>query len=200
MRKRFSVLILILVLTLAIQAGFAENSNIPTIREQFTMEQQPFSFRNGVQWGMTPELVRSVETEAMAERGKGEWSVMMTDEPVPVSRFTADLIFIFQNQTLKMITYEFQKDATILNYQYLIGALTSVYGEAQDASSETIKQLMDLIYPDRFRTEWIREQKVWNYSDGTHIYLYYFADSNYAILYTSPEFSAQYNGYEINGL
>ena len=200
MKKSFSALIMGLSLMMAISAGFAEDNHIPTIREQFTIEQQPFSFRNGVQWGMTPDLVRTIETESMTERGKGEWFVMMTDEQVPVSRFTADLIFIFQNQTLKMITYEFQEDATILNYQYLIGALTSVYGEAQDASPETIKQLMDLIYPDRFRTERIREQKVWNYTDGTHVYLYYFADSNYAILYTSPEFSAQNNGYEINGL
>ena len=200
MRKCFTALTLALVLTFAIRAGFAEDNHIPTIREQFTMEQPPFSFRNGVQWGMTPESVRSVETESMTERGKGEWSVMMTDEPVPVSRFTADLIFIFQNQTLKMITYEFQQDATGLNYQYLIGALTSVYGEAQDASPKTIKQLMDLIYPDRFRTERIREQKVWNYTDGTHVYLYFFSDNNYAILYTSPEFSVQNNGYETNGL
>ena len=50
---------------------------------------------------MSTEQVRVLEETPMTERTSttGEWSVMLTNEKVTVSRFAANLIFMFrQNQ------------------------------------------------------------------------------------------------------
>ena len=66
---------------------------------------------------------------------------MINSEPVTVSRFTADLVFMFYQNQLKMITYEFQAGASTLNYQYLLGALCSVYGDSADTDGAVIKNV-----------------------------------------------------------
>ena len=200
MKRTMTALILLLLIWILPAAALCESPGIPTIRETIAMEQPSFSFRGGIRWGMTPELVRSIETEAMTEKSGEVWTVMVTADPVAVSRFSADLVFIFQNNALKMITYEFYQDVSSLYYQYLIGALSSVYGDGQEAQPATVKALMDLIYPGRFSLEKIRQPVVWTHADGTHIYLYYFTDTNYAILYTSPGLGSQGGGYVVDGL
>ncbi len=182
---------------------YAENMTIPSIRETIQAEQtDAFTFRNGVQWGMTPEQVQGIENIPMTMRTSksSEWSVMLTSSPVQVSRFTADLVYMFHQNQLKMITYEFQSDGSMLSYQYLTGALCSVYGESWDPGSILIKALMDRIYPDRYRTEWIREARGWTDGDGTAVYQYYFSTNSYAILYVCPELGGQNSGYDVNGL
>lgn len=190
-------------LALCITGSRAETGNIPSIRETMQAEQEAsaFSFRNGVCWDMTSEQVCLQENVPMSERSSGEWSVMITEEKVKVSRYTADLVFMFRQNQLKMITYEFESDGSMLDYQYLLGALCSVYGENQNADGTVIKRMMDQIYPDRYRTDWIREGKMWTLSDGTHIFLYFFSNNAYSILYTCPQLTVQNsNGYEVNGL
>lgn len=184
-------------------AGFAESGTIPSIREtmQTEAEVQPFSFRNSIGWNMDMQQVRLMENSPMEERNSTEWSIMINSEPVTVSRFTADLVFMFYQNQLKMITYEFQSGASTLNFQYLLGALSSVYGECVDTEGTVIKGMMDRIYPDRYRGDWIREGHMWTAKDGTHIFLYYFSANAYAILYTCPELTVQSTGgYDVNGL
>ena len=196
-----------LILAAAVTAGAAEQvGNIPSIRETMQTEQQtqtvtPFSFRNGIGWNMSMEQVKTLETVSMTERSSSDWSVMVTAEQVPVSRFQADLVFMFWQDKLKMITYEFQADASKLNYQYLLGALCSVYGDSREAQPAVIKSMMDRIYPDRYRADWIREAHAWTAPDGTNLFLYYFSANAYAILYVTPELTVQGGGtYETNGL
>ena len=203
MRKIRILLIISALLAGMFCTGLTESGTIPSIREtmQTDTDVPPFSFRNGITWNMDMQQVRLMENSPMEERNSTEWSIMINSEPVTVSRFTADLVFMFFQNQLKMITYEFQSGASTLNFQYLLGALSSVYGDSADTEGTVIKGMMDRIYPDRYRGDWIREGHMWTAKDGTHIFLYYFSANAYAILYTCPELTVQSTGgYDVNGL
>ena len=76
----------------------------PTPAVTATPAPEDFRFRDGIRWGMTQEQVRALESENMVERSNQEWSVMVTTEKVAVSRFTADLVFMFRrNRKLKQL-------------------------------------------------------------------------------------------------
>ena len=203
MIKGLALLIIMALVCGAVCTGWAESGTIPSIRETIQTESEvpPFSFRGGIGWNMDMQQVRLLENSPMEERSSTEWSIMINSEPVTVSRFTADLVFMFYQNQLKMITYEFQSGASTLNFQYLLGALSSVYGDSVNAEGAVIKSMMDRIYPDRYRGDWIREGHMWTSRDGTHIFLYYFSANAYAILYTSPELTVRSTGgYDVNGL
>ena len=203
MKKGLALLIIMALVCGAVCTGWAESGTIPSIRETIQTESEvpPFSFRGGIGWNMDMQQVRLLENSPMEERSSTEWSIMINSEPVTVSRFTADLVFMFYQNQLKMITYEFQSGASTLNFQYLLGALSSVYGDSVNAEGAVVKSMMDRIYPDRYRGDWIREGHMWTSRDGTHIFLYYFSANAYAILYTSPELTVRSTGgYDVNGL
>ncbi len=156
-----------------------------------------FRFRDGIRWGMNSLQVKAFETEPMTERSMQEWSIMFSDGKVVVSRFTADLIFMFLEDRLMMISYEFPQ-GTQNNFQYLAGALDSLYGSRKDEEPLKIKALMDTINPDRYRTELISQACGWTYADGTTVYLYYYSEKDFAIMYVSPEMGNRI--YQTNGL
>ena len=156
-----------------------------------------FRFRDGIRWGMNPLQVQSLENEPMTGRSMADWSIMLTDSKVVVSRFTADLVFMFRQNQLLMISYEFAGGGQD-DFMYLGGALATVYGEAAGAEPRTVKALMDVINPNRYRTEQIQQVSKWTAADGTGIYLYYYAENAFAITYVSPELGARV--YQTNGL
>ena len=199
--KKILAVTLVIVMTAVFLSASAEGS-VSSFRDLASNEKKPFSFRNGVRWNMNPQQVSVVEDSRMEQYFSGEWSVLMTAAPVQVSRFTADLVYIFQRDSLRMITYEFQTNCSMLNYQYLTGALCAVYGESMEANPAIIKGWMDRVYPDRYTTEWIREGKEWSAEDGTYIYLYYYTKEKdkYAILYASPDSAGNPGGYDTSGL
>ena len=168
-----------------------------TVSPTETPAPNAFRFRDGIRWGMNTELVKALETEPMAERTMQDWSVLFTGEKVAVSRFTADLIFMFRGNRLLMITYEFSP-GTEDSFLYLTGALSSVYGEKADAEPLKIKALMDAVNPSRYRTDAITRACGWNTADGTSVYLYYYTQNDFAIMYVSPEQGSRI--YQINGL
>ena len=178
----------------------AENGEATSIRDLFRLEKKAFSFRNGVEWGMNPQQVAAIENVPMEQRTSSDWAVMLTAEPVSVSRFTADLVYIFYQNALRMITYEFQTDCSTLNYQSLAGALSSLYGESKDANTVIIKSWMDRIYQNYYNQELMHDARVWTTEDGTTVYLYYFTGEMYAILYICPGSDSPGADYETNGL
>ena len=201
MKKIAAVCLVFTMLALcAFESAFSENAGtVSGIRDLLMAEKKPFSFRNGITWGMNPQQVSLIENVPMDQRSSTEWSVMMTSEPVQVSRFSADLVYMFYQNALRMITYEFQKDCSSLNYQYLTGALCSVYGESKEANPVVIKGWMDRIYQNYYQQDLIRNAVEWNAEDGTSIYLYYISESTYAILYVCPVTNGT-GGYDTNGL
>ena len=186
--------------------GIWETIGTESITEAPTMAPQPtatpspdaFRFRNGIRWGMNPQQVRALENAQMTERVMQDWAVMVTTEKASVSRFTADLVFMFRQDRLQMITYEFQRNDAESVFQYLNGALSSIYGERTDADPSEIKVLMDAVYPGRYKTELLRNGSRWILTDGTAVFEYYYGPEAFAIMYVSPELGG--GVYQTDGL
>ena len=183
--------------------ALAENVTVPGIREAMetptaTPSPDAFRFRDGIRWGMNPQQVKALESENMTERVLQDWSIMVTAEKVAVSRFTADLVFMFRQDRLQMITYEFQRQDAQTDFLYLTGALCSLYGDKGEADPVAIKNLMDAIYPNRYRIELITEPCGWVTADGTAVYLYFYSADSFAVMYVSPELGGGL--YQTNGL
>ena len=170
---------------------------IPSAAVTETPAPNAFRFRDGIRWGMNTQQVQALEPEKMTERTMQNWSVMLTDSKVPVSRFSADLVFIFRDDQLMMASYEFQKGSSD-DFLYLRGALVSIYGEKKDADPLKIKALMDAINPNRYKTDLIKQACGWSTADGTTIFLYYYSADSYAVTYVGPELATRI--YQTNGL
>ena len=210
MKKLTSIMIMIMIIMIK-GASFSEGGSVPdwflpetytpitTTMPAITETPAPhaFRFRDGIRWGMNTQQVKALEIHPMTERTMKEWSVMLTDGKVTVSRFTADLIFMFREDRLMMASYEFPKGSRD-DFLYLGGALASVYGEKKDADALKIKALMDAINPNRYTTEMITDAYGWMTADGTTIFLYYYAADAFAITYVSPDLGK--NAYQTNGL
>ena len=104
---------------------------------------------------------------------------------------------MFREDRLMMISYEFPQGAQSA-FQYLTGALESLYGTRTEAEPLKIKALMDTINPDRYRTDLISQACGWTHDDGTTVYLYYYSEKDFAITYVSPEMGSRI--YQTNGL
>ena len=172
-----AALILMTVTTAAGSASALGFGLLDTPSPQPTEQVTSFTFRNGIGWNMSTEQVRVLEETPMTERTSttGEWSVMLTNEKVTVSCFSANLIFMFRQNQLRMITYEFstEKDS-VISFYYLIGALEYKYGKSKDGEPQAVKNLMDRIDPNHYQTERIQQVHAWAAKDGTGIYLYFF--------------------------
>ena len=206
MKRLMNLMILILVLNLSMAAAeqdtgawyqFGSPAATAAPAATYTPAPNAFRFRDGIRWGMNPQQVQALETGKMTERSMAEWSIMLTDEKVVVSRFTADLVFMFRSSQLQMISYEFPRSGQD-DFLYLGGALASVYGESEETDALTVKALMDVINPNRYRTELIKQPAKWTAADGTTVYLYYYAADSFAITYVSPELGNRI--YQTNGL
>ena len=201
MRRLPAVILTVLIIIALSGNGIAET--VPAIRDWFNMptatpSPDAFRFRDGIRWGMNPQQVKALESVQMTERSLQNWSIMLTDGKVTVSRFTADLVFMFRDNRLLMISYEFSRQAAPDDFNYLSGALCSLYGEKAPAEPLKIKALMDAINPNRYKTDQITDAEGWMTADGTTIYLYNYSPEAFAIMYVSPELGSRI--YQTNGL
>ena len=130
----------------------------------------------------------------MVERKQGDWSILYTQSRVEVSRYFADLVYMFYQDQLKMITYDFGRDAGDGSFSYLEGALSSVYGEMTEAEAGEVIRVMDQIYPGYYTEGLLDRVRGWTAADGTLIYLYYYGAEAFAILYVSPGTGAPGSG------
>ena len=157
-----------------------------------------FRFRGGIRWNMSMQQVKALESEKMTERSMSSWSIMFTDEKVAVSMYTADLVFMFREDRLMMITYEFQRQNAQNDFLYLSLALSSLYGEKTLAEAVTVKALMDAVNPNHYPADQIREASCWTAADGTAVFQYYYAQDKFGIMYVSPDLGGRF--YQTNGL
>ena len=199
MKKMASLFSALLFMCLAGTATAQELVQTPAYYEPTaTPGQIIFRFRDGIRWGMTPEQVKILEPEEMTERSRLNWTVMITREKVAVSRFTADLLFMFRDSRLQIIAYEFQRQTSSSDFRYITGALKSVYGEQTEADPLIISNLMDAINPNHYKLDQIDEAVCWRTGDGTGIYQFFYGNDRFAILYVSSELGT--GQYQINGL
>ena len=180
--------------------GVGVATDAPTETPQPTITPSPdaFRFREGIRWGMNPQQVKALESENMVERVLQDWAIMVTTEKVAVSRFTADLVFIFRQEQLKMIVYEFQRQDAENDFQYLTGALCSLYGEQKEADPSMVRVLMDVINPGRYQADGLTKAYGWLLSDGTAVFQYRYAKDSFGVMYVAPELGGGL--YQTNGL
>ena len=199
-RLAASILTALIIAVLIVSAGAETMTDmrswfsIPTA----TPAPDAFRFRDGIRWGMNPQQVKALETEQMSERSAQNWSIMLTDAKVSVSRFSADLVFMFRDNCLLMILYEFTGKPSADDFIYLSGARCSLYGEKASAEPRKIKALMDAINPEKYETKNIKDAEGWMTADGTTIYLYRYSPEAFAVMYVSPVIGSRI--YQTNGL
>ena len=202
MIKRLMKCMMTAALLLSLAGTALADGAVPNLRggtEQETAD--GFSFRGGVRWGMSQAEIQQLEQTDMVERSQDGWSVLYTTSQVEVSRFQADLVYMFFQNQLRMITYDFGQDGNAASYTYLRGALSSVYGETREPGAEEVVRLMDQIYPGYYTVSLLNQVCGWTAPDGTTVYLYYYGEGTYAILYAGPDnSSAGAGGYQTNGL
>ena len=168
--RRTAAVVLTVLLIIAL-TGMTGAETVSDIRDWFSMPTatpapDAFRFRDGIRWGMNQQQVKALEAEQMTERSMQNWSIMLTDGKVTVSRFTADLVFMFRDNRLLMISYEFARQKDADDFSYLSGALCSLYGEKTPAEPLKIKALMD----DDYKSEHIQLSNAFS-SDGCQ-YIY----------------------------
>ena len=198
-RRFLSLVTLLLMLT----GGALGNGVIPNFRETVADASQnaPFSFRGGVKWNMNREQVQATDTVPLTERNQDSWSILFPLNPVEVSRFTADLVYMFYNDQLKMISYDFGTTGTSADYAYLTGALDSVYGTHTVPEAYEIIGIMDQIYPGYYTEDRLTHLFCWTSGDDTRIFQYYYGENAYAVLYVCMTAgSPGQNGYVTTGL
>lgn len=219
--KRISLL-LILAMLLFTAAAYADNTGnswwmVPTpaptgVPDPGTVRtaepvQQPtqapsavygyFRFRGGVYWNMTPEQVQATENVPLTQKSNGSWTVLF-QEKASVSTYTAQLAYMFRDGLLQMINYDFVTGANNGDFAYLSEALNSVYGTWESVTPVEIYAAMNQVAPGRYTVNNLKDPRAWHMADGTRIYLYWYSDKAYAILYVSP--SAVAGTYNVNGL
>ncbi len=148
-----------------------------------------FTFRGGATWNMTPEQVIATENVGLTRMANGSWTVLF-QERAAVSSYTAQLVYMFRDSLLQMINYDFVAGANAGDYAYLSEALSSVYGAPESANTVDIYAAMNQVDPGRYRVSALRDARVWHTADGTGIFLYWYSEDAYAILYVSPAAAA----------
>ena len=102
MKKRSWILIFLLLIT---NFAGAEGVIPPDFWAQETVTPATgFTFRDGVSWNMSKEQVRGMEKIELTDRSNGSWSILYPLQRVEVSRYQADLVYMFHEDRLKMIT------------------------------------------------------------------------------------------------
>lgn len=202
MKKAVYFLAVVLLAALLSPAAACAEGVIPDFWGVPTQTPEPagFFFRGGIMWNMTREQVRSLEPFELTERTNESWSVLIPLSPVEVSRYQADLVYMFNEDQLKMIQYDFGSGGTAYDFAYLTGALNTVYGEHEEPEAAEIVRLMDQIYPTYYREEMITNRSRWTAGDGTCIYQFYYSPGAYTILYANPEDGTAQGGYVTTGL
>ena len=199
MKKRAMGLLMTAIML--VYAGAGASGWIPGMWGEATATPTPavFSFRGGVQWDMSTEQVRGMEDLDLMERSRDGWSILYPAEQVHVSRYTADLVYMFFNDSLKMITYDFGSGGTATDYAYLTGALDEVYGDHSTLEASAVVRYMDQIYPGYYSPERLTQVLGWTGGTDTAVFLYYYAENAYAILYVNSVAASQ-GGYVTDGL
>lgn len=191
----------LLILLMLLAGCAAADGVIPDLWTPETAAPTPaFSFRNGVNWNMSREQVRATENIDLTDRSNGSWSILYPLQRVEVSRYQADLVYMFYEDALKMITYDFGNTGTASDFTYLTGALDSVYGEHTEPDATVVVGIMDQIYPGYYTTDRIHSIRGWISGEDTWIYLYYYAENAYGILYVCAGARMPAGSYVTTGL
>lgn len=163
--KRLKFCILVLIITLSLISSCAC--------------EEPFSFRNGIQFNMDTETIKKIEDSNGQIKASDGWlegelplGNFLLSEKVKVSSYYANtFIYIFQDGKMKVALYglfdpdhkpEQKPDEKTEMFETLSSALIHVYGEPENADINTLDKLLHYIKPDFTQQELnIENAKIW---------------------------------------
>lgn len=193
--------------------AFTEDTNISehiafTENTDFTDDAyfaDSFTFRNGITFGMSKEEIVQLEAEN-GQIGEDAWYTVdgmfyydsIITEDIPVSKFKADIVYLFDNNQMEMAVYNIRRSSKDdeATFNYLERALCSLYGEC------TLGKLKDIvsIFTTAMYGSLVSEQYdssledlgvvlEWNYDDIVKIYLFQLdtISTGLGIIYLDPE-------------
>lgn len=173
--RKYMALILVLLMTIC-PAAQAETM------EESAQEAYVFSFRGGVEWGMSAEHVKAAEAaEASGEEEYEAWQQLWYDGAL-VSNYTADrLCYLFREDRLLCAFYNmYDYSEEGMQRQYIIEALASKYGAGVTCEQERIVQLLKIVEDDEYD---IGIDACWKLDDGTLIAVVGWTGGQYMIMY-----------------
>ena len=186
MKKIKTLLLITLILIMTASAVSALASGTP-----------PFSFRNGVCFGMSAQEIIQLEA-ANSQVEQDAWdttdmsgqapglSLLMAQTMVKVSTYDATLGYFLSNDRMQGAAYDFPI-CTDDMYQDLTAALSAVYGDSQrlsfDVLVQDLQRLVPSVYDNAPSGYGVR---AWQLENVT-IYLFYYDDDMFGILYLNPD-------------
>lgn len=166
---------------------------------------QGFVFRNGITWGMT-------YADASAAEGRECDYVHQFDggcslayyTAVTVSRYTADMGFIFWDDALRLTVYDFiylgiADENGDDPFAYLLGAMESSYGAPAAADPVDAAAVINHVSEGLYAPEELTDVYEWNLAD-TVIYMLRYPNDSFCIVYTDAAFFEDVVGFNTSGL
>ena len=133
---------------------------------------EPYTFSNGVQWGMSKAEIAEIEKAEPDDDAPGRehvQGVMYCDQTV--SKYTADRVYILADDELFSVWYEDFSSNEDKDLKYLQGALTSLYGEAAALPPENVAKFITDTLDSGLGGE-VTFSSQWTVGDNTNIWLF----------------------------
>lgn len=196
MRQRISFVFIVAIVILAM-----------VVVEATGEEAEPFSFRNGVTFGMSAGEIIAIES-AQNFVDKDTWHTEMVhawtslnrgpEYDIKISQYTGCIEYLLLNNAMQVAYYDIATNGEDEVYQNITKALSSVYGDYEEVDSETISSVMWTIYPS-YIDPGVSEARVWK---RHNVIIYQFVDKyeHLTILYLNPAFDYANPPIDVTGL
>ena len=166
---------------------------------------EPYTFSNGVQWGMSKAEIAEIEKAEPDDDGpirEHVQAVIYGNQTV--SKYTADRVYILADDELFSVWYGNFSSNEDKDLKYLQGALTSLYGEAVALPTENVAKFITDTLDSGLGGE-VTFSSQWTVGDDTNIWLFNVTsdfDEKYIILiYIDANFDGSQIGiYDTTGL
>lgn len=160
----------------------------------------PFSFRGGIGWGMPTADISAIEgRECDIEYAFDADHLIQFYENTSVSKYTADMQFVFWDDQLRLIAYDFHSAADADAFAYLGGAMETAYGPSMISDPAEIADVLNHVVPDLYLPEELTDCYCWQLPD-TCIYMFRYPDASFAIVYTDSIYFESATGFNVSGL
>lgn len=166
---------------------------------------EPYTFSNGVQWGMSKAEIAEIEKAEPDDDGpirEHVQAVIYGNQTV--SKYTANRVYVLADDELFSVWYACFSSNEDKDLKYLQGALTSLYGEAVALPTENVAKFVTDVADSDLGGE-VTFSSQWTVGDDTNIWLFNVTsdfDEKYIILiYIDANFDESQIGiYDTTGL
>ena len=197
----------------------------------FSFAEADFTTARGMKWGMSADEVQAIELALLAQedeedehnydyyvyydsyREREDYEELPIDiavvgnyKYVPFSRFNAQVRYYLADDELKAALYYVEDDMYYSSdVEYLVLALSSLYGYAETVRPAVLEELMGDSCLNDYSLNNITQACAWTSLDDTNIYMLLKMEGDYVegceVLYVEKAFAEQYvNTYDLSGL